>query len=268
MKTKTFGYGFTLIELLVVIAIIGVLGSLLLPALAGAKSKAQAVKCKSNLRQIGIALISYTAEHEAYPLYGRLVNASEPGGAKEKWHDDIMPQLPKGWNNGVYHCPGYGKTVENYRAVHFATYQSFGSYAYNSGSGNNEGQYLYGLSGKPSRLSGTPILTAVQESEIRNPNDMIALGDSFSRSYGYGFKEYTLPISERLDFLSRKIDGILVTWPIFGGVQRRHRGRSNNTFADGHVEANTLKKLFFSLAPSDLARWHTDNLSHEELFPQ
>ncbi len=58
------GTAFTLIELLVVIAIIAILAAMLLPALSAAKSKAIAIECMNNLRQLNLCGIEYCGDNQ------------------------------------------------------------------------------------------------------------------------------------------------------------------------------------------------------------
>jgi len=141
--------GFSLVELLVVVAIIGVLVSLLLPAVQATREAARRGACAHNLVQLIMAVHHYESTHRAYPP--GTVNSTGPilnqlKGYHHGWIEKMMPFLEKDavydhidHNLSVYHkinrpvralevymlkCPSTaqaGKAYSNYAALHHDT---------------------------------------------------------------------------------------------------------------------------------------------------
>ena len=100
-RTKNSG-GFTLVELLVVIAIIGILVSLILPAVGATRGMAHKVQCASNLKQLGLALHNHEANRGYFPPG---YTSASTGNTASSARDAETWDAPPGWGWTSYLLP-------------------------------------------------------------------------------------------------------------------------------------------------------------------
>jgi prepilin-type N-terminal cleavage/methylation domain-containing protein/prepilin-type processing-associated H-X9-DG protein len=111
-----FRRGFTLVELLVVIAVIGVLISLLLPAVQQVRESANRLKCANNLKQLGLALHNYHNDFNCFPP-GMICSQIDIADASSTGFTSFLPYIEQDNVQKAYHFESAWSLQENFDAV-------------------------------------------------------------------------------------------------------------------------------------------------------
>jgi prepilin-type N-terminal cleavage/methylation domain-containing protein/prepilin-type processing-associated H-X9-DG protein len=209
--------GFTLVELLVVIALIGLLAALVTPVLQQAIARAHTAKCLSNMRQIGIAVLHYAADHEQ--RFPRSTHSAFSVG-EYPWARSLAPYLggtEQHWQqltNSVYRCP-----------------------ADQSGHTHSYGLNVY-LEVNPDYddYDGRP-RTWRTLSSVPDPANTILLAENRSSA------DHIMP-----NFWSSPSDAD------YDCAHDRHLGQANYVFVDGHAETRAFSTIYDPANQIDC--WH------------
>lgn len=244
---------FSLLELMTVIGIVGILAALSFAALVHTKSKSNDVVCLGNIRQMSTALQRFLSDNHVYPMWfnGLHRNGDYPEH-RRTWMQALFPEMPgtlQATNGGVLRCPS-AVPPPNYPKS-----EGYDHYGYNARgmSGMNASEFL-GLGGF---VLLTQTYVPLRESEVINPAEMLAIGD--------GYQGWGQVIIEGKGLAWRRPAALSYAFPgCTAHSMRRHHGKANYAFCDGHVEAVSLNVLFTDTSDTALRKWNRDNLPHRE----
>jgi prepilin-type N-terminal cleavage/methylation domain-containing protein/prepilin-type processing-associated H-X9-DG protein len=233
MPRARFPRAFSLIELLVVVGIIALLLGLLLPALKRAREQARAVQCASNIGQINKALFMYAAANRGLlPIPSGLPDSVLTPEQME-WYDIRYEDLGRlNYRDGAL-WPFIGANLEARKQLFLCPSDEepryIQDYAYRDPHANtnyprdfsyNFTTYMGGTAGAHGRAS------ALRITKVRNASNKILIIEQEMPVSAQGFA-----LSAFAQNLPSDPPAGIVVW-----LTRRHMGKANEGFADGHVE--------------------------------
>ena len=229
--------GFTLVELLVVIGIIAVLVAILLPALNKARAAAQTAVCASNLRQIQLGIVHYSADYQGwFNIGGDTFWRVSPVGWRwyPGWHQFLhkykmnndpnlgfqvtRDYIPSPW---LFLCPASqlhavpsmdsGEPISNSYGTNYKVWQ--------------EGSASGGVD---------PLPKFLRVHVLRNP-------DGTPNAEGRYMNFNMIKRPSELYFITDAVGTLSVSW--WNGADYRHNKSLNMCYADGHVEKVSRAEL-------------------------
>jgi len=234
---RTTHRAFTLVELLVVIGIIALLISILMPALSKAREQANAVKCMSNERQLGQALVIFTNDHKGYLpkawfndgiVYSGMNNGQTTWEYREPFYGwTYLLSLYMGKNKELFRCPS-DPTDHLYDTEN----NGITGIIDDPTADDIPGSYRLNISDLPNGP-----YEAIRATRLGSPSEAIVIADGKQGVQGNAWNQLSTweapfaHVSER--------DTGNVAWD-------RHRGRGMYVFADGHAESLDWKVTWIS----------------------
>ena len=220
----------TLVELLVVIAIIGVMVGLLLPAVQSARASARSAACKSQLRQIGLAILRYCDDHD-----GEFPHNVHFDGGKKSWVRSLAPYLES--VDAIRICPE-DPLADERRAIKATSYVA-NDYIINDIASDQVTDQVRYLRQVPS-THRTMAVFEISDAISATPDDDGNNGgdedddDDYIVEHAHA-SEWFSPLNIQRKRVARVMQGDIQL--------DRHMGGSNYLFLDGHVETIAASQI-------------------------